>query len=62
MTTRITIHHNDLGDGVVAYEAREGEQLVWRGFGSSPVRGFLRLVEDMRDRDDPSVPIEIVAD
>jgi hypothetical protein len=34
MATRITIRHDDLGDGVLLYEARDGEQLVWRGLGA----------------------------
>ncbi len=62
MATRITIRHDDLGDGVLLYEARDGEQLLWRGLGGSPVSGLLQILEHMPQRGDPLAPLVLDAE
>jgi hypothetical protein len=62
MTTTITIHQDDLGDGVVLYELLMDGQVMWSGLGSSPVHGLLRALGTIAKREhlpgSPGSPVE----
>lgn len=62
MTTTITIHQDDLGDGVVLYELLMDGQVMWSGLGGSPVHGLLRALGTIAKQEhlpgSPGSPVE----
>ena len=52
MTTTVTIHQEDLGDGVMLYHVRMSGQIIWSGLGSCPVRTLLRTLTEIEKRQD----------
>ncbi|HZI44891.1 MAG TPA: hypothetical protein VFD53_06715 [Ilumatobacter sp.] len=64
MTTTITIHQDDLGDGVMLYELLMDGQVMWSGLGGSPVHGLLRTLGTIAKREhlpgSPDSPVEFL--
>ena len=56
MTTTITIDQEHLGDGVILYQVRMRDEIIWSGLGGSPVHALLRKLADMSSRSPDSRP------
>ena len=51
-----TITEATLDDGLVHYELREGDEVLWSGVGDDPADGLLQIITRIVDGENPDQP------